>query len=122
MGKLTTHILDTAHGKPGNGILIELFALQDDKYELIHSCTSNDDGRTDAPMLEGEAFQRGKYQLVFHTASYFNSFQDHKRSISAKDFPFLDDIVIRFAIANEDEHYHVPLLCSSFSFSTYRGS
>ncbi|MGB2078454.1 MAG: hydroxyisourate hydrolase [Vibrio sp.] len=118
MGKLTTHILDTAHGMPGKAIKIELYKLShQNQPQLIKTVTSNHDGRTDAPLLEGNEFQKGKYQLVFHTAAYFKD-----QGVALDDVAFLDDIVIRFGINDEGEHYHVPLLCSPYSFSTYRGS
>ena len=110
MGKLTTHVLDTAGGRPGGGIAVELFLLQEKEWNLIKSVKTNADGRTDAPLLEGEKFRAGTYQLVFHVGAYFRS------------QGFLDQVPVRFVIADAAAHYHVPLLCSPWSYTTYRGS
>ena len=110
MGKLTTHVLDTAQGCPGAGIAIELYRLEDEIGTLVASATTNRDGRTDKPLLEGEKLRAGTYQLVFHVGAYF------------KSQGFLDVVPIRFVIADAGAHYHVPLLCSPWSYSTYRGS
>lgn len=117
MGKLTTHVLDTMHGVPGADILVELFRIEGDSVTKIKTVTTNFDGRTDEPVLEGEAFTTGKYQLVFHVADYYR-----KRDVDLGEVPFLDDVVIRFGLGEEGAHYHVPLLVSPYSFSTYRGS
>ncbi|OEF30202.1 hydroxyisourate hydrolase [Vibrio rumoiensis] len=117
MGKLTTHVLDTASGVPGCDIQVELFRVTDQGSQLIKTVTTNFDGRTDAPLLEGADFETGKYELIFHTANYFIA-----SGVKLDDVPFLDDISIRFGINDQDSHYHVPLLCSPYSFSTYRGS
>ena len=117
MGKLTTHILDTASGKPGSGIKIDLYFLQNDGWELIKSTESNDDGRCDGPLLEGEALQVGEYELVFQAGDYFDA-----QGLDLPDTKFLDEVVIRFGISDSSEHYHVPLLVSPYSYSTYRGS
>jgi 5-hydroxyisourate hydrolase len=110
MGRLTTHVLDTAHGRPGTGIRIELYALQGETGTLVASATTNRDGRTDAPLLEGEKLRTGTYQLVFHIGAYF------------KSEGFLDAVPVRFKIADAAGHYHVPLLCSPWGYTTYRGS
>jgi 5-hydroxyisourate hydrolase len=110
MGKLTTHVLDTAQGRPGAGIAIELYRLKGETGTLVASAKTNRDGRTDAPLLEGEKLRAGTYQLVFHVGAYF------------KSEGFLDVVPIRFLIADAGAHYHVPLLCSPWSYSTYRGS
>ena len=110
MGKLTTHVLDTAQGRPGAGIAIELYRLEGETGTLVATATTNRDGRTDAPLLEGEKFRTGTYQLVFHVGAYF------------KSQGFLDAVPVRFGIADATAHYHVPLLCSPWSYSTYRGS
>ncbi|MGF1698984.1 hydroxyisourate hydrolase [Photobacterium makurazakiensis] len=117
MGQLTTHVLDTAHGLPGAEIPVELYRLDGNTTELLNSVYTNADGRTDTPMLAGNDFKTGKYQLIFHTADYFK-----QQGVALPEHPFLDDVVIRFSIADTNEHYHVPLLVSPFSFSTYRGS
>ncbi|MBD1577185.1 hydroxyisourate hydrolase [Vibrio sp. S11_S32] len=117
MGKLTTHVLDTAGGVPGSEIQVELFRITAQGSQLIKTVKTNSDGRTDAPLLEGADFKIGKYELIFHTATYFT-----QRGVKLDEIPFLDDISIRFGINYQDSHYHVPLLCSPYSFSTYRGS
>ncbi len=117
MGRLTTHVLDTASGKPGAGIEVSLYKVDGNSLSHVMTTTTNHDGRTDAPLLEGAEFQRGKYQLQFNTAEYFK-----KSGVSLTDIPFLDDVVIRFGIDDDNAHYHVPLLVSPYSFSTYRGS
>jgi 5-hydroxyisourate hydrolase len=110
VGKLTTHVLDTAHGRPGAGIAIELYRLEGETDTLVAKATTNRDGRTDAPLLEGEKLRTGTYQLVFHMGAYF------------KSQGFLDVVPIRFKIADAAAHYHVPLLCSPWGYTTYRGS
>ena len=115
MGKLTTHILDTAHGRPAAGVLIEL--RRDPAQTPIFTARSNADGRCDKPLLEGAAFASGEYELLFHVGEYFRSL-----GVTMSDPPFLDRISIRFGIASLDQHYHVPLLVSPWSYSTYRGS
>ena len=110
MGRLTTHVLDTAQGRPGTGIVIELYRLEGESGTLVATATTNRDGRTDAPLLEGEELRAGTYQLVFHVGAYF------------KAQGFLDAVPIRFKIADPAAHYHVPLLCSPWSYTTYRGS
>jgi 5-hydroxyisourate hydrolase len=110
MGKLTTHVLDTAGGKPGAGIKVELFLLEGSAWKLLKSVKTNADGRTDAPLLEAAAFRAGTYQLVFHVGAYFGG------------KGFLDEVPVRFGIADAAAHYHVPLLCSPWSYTTYRGS
>jgi 5-hydroxyisourate hydrolase len=115
MGQLTTHVLDTAQGKPGNGIAVELYALHPEE-RLVKRLLTNANGRTDEPLLEGNAFVAGPWELRFHVADYFSA-----AGFPQASPPFLDTINIRFAMA-ADEHYHVPLLVSPWSYSTYRGS
>lgn len=117
MGRLTTHVLDTMHGLPGAEIKVELFKVDGDSLNKIATVVTNADGRTDAPILAGSEFGIGKYQLVFHVAAYYQS-----KGVTLDAVPFLDDVVIRFGLNDPDAHYHVPLLVSPYSFSTYRGS
>ena len=116
MGRLTTHVLDTANGRPGAGLRIDLFVIAPER-RLLKSVETNADGRCEEPLLEGQAFAAGTYELVFAAGAYF-------RALGAElaDPPFVDEVVIRFGIANASEHYHVPLLVSPWSYSTYRGS
>ena len=115
MGRLTTHVLDLANGCPGRGIKVELFQLKAGRT-LVRSDRTNDDGRCDAPLAEGAEFVAGSYELVFDAGSYFEA-------TGALNTPkFLDQVVIRFNIADASEHYHVPLLLSPYGYSTYRGS
>jgi len=116
MTKLTTHVLDVYSGKPGQGILVELFYLNNSERKKITSLKLNYGGRASSPLVEGNIFVKGKYELVFYIGDYF------KNISVAKDVPFLDDVVIRFGISNPLEHYHVPLLVSPWSYSIYRGS
>ena len=115
MGCLTTHVLDTANGCPGAAIRIDLYRIG--QSEMIASATTNADGRCDSPMLEGQDFAKGEYQLVFHAGDYFNTLGQEDG-----DHRFLGKVVIRFGINDDDQHYHVPLLLSPFGYSTYRGS
>jgi 5-hydroxyisourate hydrolase len=115
MGRLTTHILDTAHGGPATGVDIRLYSIGDAR-ELIASATTNDDGRTPYPLLEGDLMKSGTYELEFDIGNYFR-----KRGAELADPPFLGTVVIRVALGGDDD-YHVPLLASPWSYSTYRGS
>ncbi|MDO6705577.1 MULTISPECIES: hydroxyisourate hydrolase [unclassified Photobacterium] len=117
MGKLTTHVLDTASGLPGAEIKVSLYRQEGTDFVLVKTVHTNADGRTDQPILEGNALTSGKYQLIFDTAEYFR-----QQGVELASVPFLDDVVIRFGIADTGSHYHVPLLVSPYSFSTYRGS
>jgi 5-hydroxyisourate hydrolase len=116
MTKLTTHVLDVFSGKPGKGIKVELFFLNGDNKEKINSITLNDDGRSDKPLVEKDKFKNGKYELIFYIGDYF------KTITKLDQLQFLDDVVVRFGISNNKENYHVPLLVSPWSYSTYRGS
>ena len=116
MTKLTTHVLDLYSGKPGKGIKIDLFFLNGNNKEKINTVILNNDGRSDRPLVEKDKFKSGKYELIFYIGDYF------KKITGSKDLPFLDDVIIRFGISNNKESYHVPLLVSPWSYSTYRGS
>jgi 5-hydroxyisourate hydrolase len=116
MGRLTTHVLDIANGCPGAGIRIDLFRPGAGS-KPIASTVTNTDGRCDSPMLAGDEFSVGEYELVFHAGEYFNN-----KGQEDGEHRFLDRVVIRFGINTASEHYHVPLLLSPFGYSTYRGS
>lgn len=118
MGKLTTHVLDTAHGCPAANLKIELWSIdsQTDQRIQLKVVTTNSDGRTESPMLNESEIKIGTYELVFSIGEYFAS-----KSAVAEP-AFLDRVPIRFGIADETAHYHVPLLASPWSYSTYRGS
>ena len=117
MGKLTTHVLDTANGCPAAGMAVALYRLNGESAELLKSLTLNDDGRADAPLLEGDALRAGRYRLVFDVAAYFRA-----RGTSLPEPPFLDCVPLDFGLADSASHYHVPLLASPWAYSTYRGS
>lgn len=118
MGRLSTHVLDTANGRPAAGIEIELVRLHPDgRRETVVATRTNADGRTDQPLMVGEAFRPGHYELVFQAGAYFT-----RLGAALAEPAFLDVIPIRFAIAEPDGHYHVPLLVSPWAYSTYRGS
>ena len=115
MGRLTTHVLDTANGKPAAGLKIELF--RDGEAAPIRTIHTNADGRADAPLLDGDGFRAGRYELRFHAGDYLRA-----SGTTLPDPAFLDVIPIRFGIADAAAHYHVPLLLSPYGYSTYRGS
>ncbi len=112
-GRITTHVLDTAAGKPAAGLKIDFYSLDGSACELIKSVITNADGRCDDPLLSGDAMTKGVFELVFHVGDYLN--RDDEVS-------FLDQVPVRFGIADPAAHYHVPLLVSPFGYSTYRGS
>ena len=116
MTKLTTHVLDVYTGKPGRGIKVELYSIKSGKREKLNSVILNSDGRSEKPLIEGSNFKEGQYEIIFFVGEYF------KKITETPNIPFLDDVVIRFGISNSKEHYHVPLLVSPWSYSTYRGS
>tara|TARA_R110002020_G_scaffold196178_1_gene397113 strand:+ start:2526 stop:2882 length:357 start_codon:yes stop_codon:yes gene_type:complete len=118
MTGLTTHVLDTARGLPAEGLAIDLYRLSGETREKVKSVSTNADGRVDGgPMLAGETFKVGDYELVFHAGDYLR-----RTGQTLPEPPFLDIIPIRFGIADTTAHYHVPLLLSPFGYSTYRGS
>jgi len=116
MGRLTTHVLDTAQGCPAAGVDVALYAIGTERRMLKQGAT-NEDGRLDTPILDGDDFKSGVYELIFHAGAYFRSCK-----LDLPDPPFVDEVVIRFGIADENSHYHVPLLVSPWAYSTYRGS
>lgn len=115
-GYLTTHVLDTARGLPAAGLAITLYRITGEARTLLARVTTNDDGRTDGPILPAADFAAGQYELVFHAGDYLRA-----QGNALAEPLFLDEIPIRFGLA-EDAHYHVPLLLSPFGYSTYRGS
>ena len=119
MGRLSTHVLDVASGNPARGVALELRRLAPDgAVELLAETVTNKDGRTDVPLLADAGFQAGSYEIVFHVGDYFRA----QGTAGLADPPFLDQVPLRFGIADPDGHYHVPLLVSPWSYSTYRGS
>ena len=116
MTKLTTHVLDVYSGKPGKGIKVDLYHISNDQRDKINSVVLNNDGRANQALVEGANFKEGQYELVFFVGDYF------KKITNLPKIPFLDDVIIKFGISNPKEHYHVPLLVSPWSYSTYRGS
>jgi len=117
MGRLSTHVLDTALGKPAQGVMIRLYRLDGAHLQQIAEVVTNGDGRTDAPLLIGDDLKAGTYELVFRAGDYLR-----RTGQAAGDLLFLDEIPIRFGVPDADQHYHVPLLISPFAYSTYRGS
>lgn len=117
MARLSTHVLDTASGRPADGLFLQLFRLDGAQRTLIREARTNADGRTDRALLSGDTIPVGTYELLFHAGDYFRS-----HGTPLPDPPFLDQIPIRFALADTDGHYHIPLLLSPWSYSTYRGS
>lgn len=116
MGRLTTHVLDTAAGRPAAGLTVELYRIGQ-SAERIAVATTNADGRVDKPLIEGDAFAPGVYELRFHAGDYLR-----RANARLLDPPFLDVVPIRFGVAAGGGHYHVPLLLSPHGYSTYRGS
>jgi 5-hydroxyisourate hydrolase len=117
-GRLTTHVLDTAQGRPAANMAIQLWRLgPDTQRELLKTLRTNADGRTDAPLLTGADLLPGVYELVFAVGAYFAA-----QSVPTTEPPFLDLVPIRFGIADAQSHYHVPLLTSPWAYSSYRGS
>ena len=117
MGRLTTHVLDTATGRPAAGLLIELFRHEAGTAEPLGTARTNADGRCDGPLLAGEAFTPGVYELVFHVGAYLRA-----GGAALPEPAFLDVVPIRFGVAEAGQHLHVPLLVSPYGYATYRGS
>jgi len=114
MGKVSTHVLDTTIGKPASNVEIKVYKKIDGKFELIKTTKTNSDGRCDEPLLQNDEIEECSYELEFEVFDYFKS-KDIKSN-------FLKDVVIRFHIFDKNENYHVPLLITPYSYSTYRGS
>lgn len=116
-GELTTHVLDTAQGRGAAGMRVDLAAVGSDGVRRrLATATTNSEGRTDAPLLAGAAMKRGRYELRFHVAPYFRA-----SGIVLAELPFLDIVPVRFAIGDTALRYHIPLLVSPWSYTTYRG-
>jgi 5-hydroxyisourate hydrolase len=115
-GKLTTHVLDTASGRPAAGLKIALYRVNGNSHRKVKEVVTNADGRCDAPLLQGADFKTGQYELIFFAGDYLRA-----SGVELPDPAFLDQVPIRFGIA-EEAHYHVPLLVSPYGYSTYRGS
>jgi 5-hydroxyisourate hydrolase len=114
---LTTHMLDTVSGKPAAGVRIDFAVLEGDNYRPIKTVHTNVDGRNDQPLLTGDTMRPGRYQLIFYVAEYFS-----KLGVPLPNPPFLDRVALQFGISDATQHYHVPLLASPWSYTTYRGS
>ncbi|MEJ0038373.1 MAG: hydroxyisourate hydrolase [Gammaproteobacteria bacterium] len=117
MGRLTTHVLDVAAGVPAVGMRVELHDDGASPSRLLAEAKTNADGRCDRALLEGEAFKAGRYVLTFHVAEYFRG-----RGVALSEPAFLEDVSVAFGVASGARNYHVPLLVSPWSYSTYRGS
>ena len=120
MGRLTTHVLDTANGRPAAGVRFRVYAVSpgdSGERRLLREGVTNADGRCDAPLLEGEGFKAGCYEIVFEAGAYFAALGP-----ALPQPAFVGDVVLRFGVADVAAHYHVPLLVSPWSWSTYRGS
>ena len=114
---LSTHVLDTMHGTPAAGMAVALYTTQGDSATLVKRFVLNADGRSDGPLYDNQTLKTGTYRLVFDVAAYFRS-----RNVALPEPNFLDRVSLDFGVARTDEHYHVPLLVSPWSYSTYRGS
>lgn len=119
MSGLTTHILDLTHGTPAENVTIELYYLEEasSKWQLIKKAVTNSDGRLDSPLLSAEEANIGNYELLFHIGDYFRN-----QNVELPEPPFLNQIPVRFGLANPEKHYHVPLLVSPWGYQVYRGS
>ncbi|MBX6963541.1 hydroxyisourate hydrolase [Alcaligenes faecalis] len=117
MGKLSTHVLDTTQGRPASGVRVDLYSIENDQRTLIKTTHTNSDGRCDEPLLQGEAMHTGVFELVFHAGAYFAA-----SGVAVPEPRFVDQVGIRFGIADANANYHVPLVVTPWSWSTYRGS
>jgi 5-hydroxyisourate hydrolase len=115
--KVSTHILDTMHGCPAQGVKVELWSLDGVDPELIATAKTNADGRTDTPLLSADEMKAGHYEIVFYIGDYFAA-----KAATLPKLRFLDRVPVRFGIADAGASYHIPLLCSPWAYSTYRGS
>ena len=117
MAQLSTHVLDISRGRPAEGVRIDLYKREGESRQHLTASTTNADGRTDTPMLSGDTLPTGEFELVFQAGTYFRA-----QGVTLPDPPFLDEVVIRFGIADSAGKYHVPLLLAPYGYSTYRGS
>jgi len=117
MGNLTTHVLDTAQGIPAEGVPVMVFRVTGGQRVQVAQAVTNAQGRIDTPLLDGQAFEPGTYELAFEVEDYFR-----RQTVTLASPPFLDVITLRFTVADASQHHHVPLLVSPWSYSTYRGS
>jgi 5-hydroxyisourate hydrolase len=117
MGKLSTHVLDISSGKPGVGVALELYLVEATGKTLLKSAVTNQDGRCDAPLLEGASLKVGHYELVFAAGDYFDG-----QGLTLPSPKFIDRVTLAFGIADTTQNYHVPLVVSPWAYSTYRGS
>lgn len=117
MARLTTHVLDTSRGIPARNVVVDLHIIRSGQRVLLKTTTTNQDGRTDEPLLSGANIEPGTYELTFYAGDYFRA-----SGVELTDPPFLDQVVVRFGIADASGNYHVPLLLSPYGYSTYRGS
>lgn len=117
MGKLSTHVLDTAHGRPAADVAVELYGVDGGERTLLARALTNADGRCTAPLLEGEALRAGCYELVFAAGDYFAA-----QGVALPEPRFVDRVTIAFGVADPSQNYHVPLVVTPWSYSTYRGS
>ena len=116
-GRLSTHVLDTALGRPASGVKIALYRLEGAARHLLKEAVTNADGRSEGPLLAGAELVEGQYELIFAAGAYLR-----EKGVGQDEILFLDEIPIRFGISDASQHYHVPLLISPFAYSTYRGS
>jgi hydroxyisourate hydrolase len=129
-GKLSTHVLDTAQGRPAGGLRIQLCRIEANEHRLLKEVVTNQDGRTETPLLTGDELKPGLYELVFQVGPYFkdqsrrSDAEEEKENtfLQIKEASFLGDVPVRFRILNPEENYHIPLLVSPWSYTTYRGS
>ena len=114
---LSTHVLDTMHGGPAAGMEVALYTTDGDAATLVKRFTLNSDGRSDGPLYDNNSLKAGTYRLVFDVAGYFKA-----KGVTLPEPNFLGKVSLDFGVAHTDQHYHVPLLVSPWSYSTYRGS